>query len=242
MRDLTDDPTNNKSRQDFDDQQNELAGRETGRMTRFGVGGDAARDLAEKKKRERAFRTALQLLMDDPEYAQLYKDLGSSLSVAEHKTDTAIEQAQELLLAARQELEGILDRAPLLPNGKRVFRDENGAVYDEDGEIVPAEIADGILWPDDAPGNHEYRVQLDRVGALDTHLGDLNAYRTDTLGGIRNNYDDQDNPMSKDDMQDALDAILKDSPPVPEAIASLEDNQMSKVVVPSTVAIPDFSN
>jgi len=236
MRDLTDDATGKKSRQDFDDQQNELAGRKTGRRARFGVGSDAPQEIAEKKKRERAFSTALQLLMDDPEYAKLYNDLGEALSKAEHQTDSAIEQAQELLRAAEQKLEEILDRAPRLPGGKPVFRDQNGKVRDEDGNIVAAEVAAGIVWPDDAPGYEDYRTQVDRVEALDAQLTDLNIYRTDTLGGIRDRHADSDSPMSKDEMREALDEIKAARP----SLAGLKRHEQELHAPASQVDVTAF--
>jgi len=220
MSDLTETPKDRKARQDFDDLQNEVAGRETGRIARFGVGGGTAQTLDEKKKRERRLQTALQVLMNDPEYARLYTELGGALSEAERKTDVALEQAQDALRQAGEDLRQLLDRAPRLPDGKRAFRDAEGRVLDEDGDMVPGDIADGILWPDDAPSHEDYQAHKDRVEALDSYLGNLTTYRNDTLGSIRDRYDDEDNPMTKDEIRDALEAIEAERPKLVADFAS----------------------
>lgn len=84
-------------RRDFDDQQNELAGRENGRMARFGVGISRAQKLKEKERKERAYRDALDRLLLDPEYRKLYEELGDKLGAAEFEADIEIARLQEQL-------------------------------------------------------------------------------------------------------------------------------------------------
>ena len=49
------DVTSHRQRQDFEDQQNELAGRETGRRARFGVGVSRAHEIKEKNAKSVRF-------------------------------------------------------------------------------------------------------------------------------------------------------------------------------------------
>ncbi|MEP0505211.1 MAG: hypothetical protein ABJD13_12035 [Paracoccaceae bacterium] len=210
------DQTDTRRRQDFEDQQNELAGRDTGRMTRFGVGNTRAQELKDREKKERAYRDALdRLLATDPEYRRLYEELGDKLGKAETQADNTIENLQAGLLAQQDANQDMLDRAPKV-DGKAVFRTTDGRVVDEDGNRIDAIIAAGIIWPDDAPTAEEYFVGKAREDELSAALDNWQNYRNDTLGGIRDRYDDRDDPMSKQDLTDALDEISAKLPPSPD--------------------------
>lgn len=87
-----------RQRRDFDDLQNEISGADTGRIQRFGIA--AARDGVAKQdaKRDAAYRDALhRLLMTDPEYRQLYEELGTALGGAETTADSEIVQLENQL-------------------------------------------------------------------------------------------------------------------------------------------------
>ena len=80
-------------REDTEDFHNAIAGRETGRQMRFG-GQTRDTESSELKKSERAFRDALDRLLQDPEYRMLYGQLGETLSAAEHGADQTIADIQ----------------------------------------------------------------------------------------------------------------------------------------------------
>ncbi len=70
-----------RQRLERDDYNNAIAGRETGRMMRFGAKSKDERE-AKQLKAERVFRDALDRLMQDAQYRALYEQLGERLTDA----------------------------------------------------------------------------------------------------------------------------------------------------------------
>lgn len=201
-----------RKRRDFEDQQNELAGRETGRMVRFGVGAARAQEIKERERKDRAYRDTLaRLLATDPEYQKLYETLGDRLGEAEVTADQTIEAIQTAVTAQRYANQDMRNRAPKI-DGKAVFRYADGRVMDEDGNEIDPIIAAGIIWPDSAPTAEDYFAGVDRESGLRASLDDWQVYRNGTLGDVRNRHEDRDNPMSKEDMRDALKKIERAAP------------------------------
>ena len=202
-----------RRQRDFDDLQNELAGRETGRIARFGVGSERARQIEEKKRRERAFRDELErLLASDPEYRALYNDLGNKLRDAETEADETISALLKRIADLEDEISRMQDNAVAVPGIGRVYRFADGRVVDENrAEVDPAIVAD-ILWPPAATTGEAFFAAQDELEALRSHLADWESYRVETLGDIRDRYDNRKEPMSKDDMRDALEQIDQSRP------------------------------
>ncbi|GLO71329.1 hypothetical protein MACH17_28460 [Phaeobacter inhibens] len=201
-----------RQRVDFADQQHEVAGLETGRRARF-LGGQTGHAAQLKKDRdERAFRDVLEMLLQDPEYRALYEELGETLGAAEQNADGVIADLEAELADLQRDLDQMLEAAPCLPNGARVFRFGDGRVMDELGQEVAPEIAEGIIWPPDAPSAEAYLANRDRQVALNDLLEQWQGYRNDTLGGIRDRYDDRDDPMDKDDLRDAIEQVQDATP------------------------------
>lgn len=208
---------------------NEAAGRATGRMKRH-LPGEASPEAAQKRRDEDARRmmSALEQMLLDPVYRARYEVFGAFLSEAESKADTLIEQAEAALAAINAEVVDAIDAAPKL-NGKAIFRFADGRVIDEDGNEIPPELSQGIIWPDGAMSADEFAALLDRREHADTQLRHMYNFRTD-LGEIRHRYDDEGNPITVDEM-DALeadmrqrlenyDSTLKDEVSVPERTAT----------------------
>lgn len=125
-----------KDRQEFDDLQNEITGLDTGRNQRFGVAVAREFETKQKAKRERAYRDALhRLLMTDPEYRQLYEDLGAALGDAETKADNRITELESQLAQVQADLKDMQGNAPKI-DGKAIFRTNDGRVIDEDGNEI----------------------------------------------------------------------------------------------------------
>ena len=85
-----------KRAQDVDDLHNEMAGRGVGRINRFFGEASAPRTEREKHKVKREMQlTNLQaLLMNDPEYAQLFRETETKLRQAQNRLDVALETIQ----------------------------------------------------------------------------------------------------------------------------------------------------
>lgn len=198
-------------REDRDDFHNAIAGRETGRQVRFG-GRTRDAETSERKKSERAFRDALDRLLQDAEYRVLYEQLGETLSDAERNADQTIADIQIALRQLDDDIADMEARAAKTLDGKLVFRTADGRVINEDGEELPPEIADGIQWPPNAPTAEEYFGAKGRRGELAAGLEEWQGYRNDTLGDIRNRYDDRENPMDKNDLSNAIQQIQASAP------------------------------
>lgn len=200
-----------KQQRDFDDLQNEPSGADTGRIARFLPEAQRGKGSDEKKAKDRAFRDLLDKLLLDPEYRALYEELGTRLRNAEMEADNAIASMRLALAQANKKISEMEAKAGRDPNGQIVFSYADGRVVNADGEDLPPEIAEGIVWPDGAPSAEAYFAVKQRRDDIETRLGELNVYRNDVLGSIRNDYDNRENPMTKDDFEAALQRISNES-------------------------------
>lgn len=230
----------NKTRTDFDDLQNENAGWDTGRMARFLSADDPRSDDAKRKKREQQAVEDHRFLelMKDPEYRALYAELGESLREAEQQTDQAIQAALSELAALEQDIADMEAVAAKDPDGNPVFRTRDGRVVNANGEELPIEIVAGIVWPDDAPSGEDYFALKAQRNALAERLTALRGYQTDVLGGIRDRYDDTENPMDKDGLRQALDDIERLRP---QAASIKTEVSVEAQISSKPVAFPTFN-
>lgn len=220
-----------KQQEDFDDLQNETAGRDTGRIKRFfnENRGETKAERDRKHNNTAEFLSALDVLLQDPEYAKLYNDTKDLLRRAETAAESALNKAEATL-------EDIESRAAKLPNGTKVFMDKNGHARTEDGAIINVAIAEGIVWPDDAP------MWEDRE-AVREHIDVIRAYQVDVLGHARERLDDEENPAQKDeledlqkDMQEGLDQI------VGHADVAQREPEPSHQKLTSDIGLPNLGN
>jgi len=106
-----------------DDFNNEMAGRDVGRISRF-LSADTreARPDGNKREERRAAMTSLQmLLLNDSEYAQLYRETEKRLHEAQDRLDAALEavlrakeQTEERLRNAQNEAERLAQQERLV--------------------------------------------------------------------------------------------------------------------------------
>lgn len=235
MGDTSDEIRKRLEREDYG---HELAGLEVGRMARFGIGGAKQQELKEQKRKERAYRDALdRLLATDPEYRRLYEEFGDKLRDAETNADQQIDLLVQALADQQALNEGMRERAPKI-DGKAVFRYANGRVVGEDGNEIDVVIAAEIVWPEGAPSAEDYFAGVARENALNEALDEWNTYRNDTLGNIRHRHDDRENPMTKDDIREALDKIEELRPT--EATINTSVTQEAEAA-PIHQAFPEFN-
>lgn len=182
--------------EDFQRHQDAVAGRETGYGNKHHRT-DRNADAGLKRRSKTA--TALDaLLASDPEYAARFREFGDFLGKAENATQAALDRAES-------EFDNLMDRAVRLPDGRAVFRNDNGQVITEDGKVVDPETSDGIAWPDNAPSYEDYQRQR-------KELEDLRRYQADVLGVARERYDDEDNPMSSEEFEEWEKRIQQEAP------------------------------
>ncbi|MGJ8628268.1 MAG: hypothetical protein ACSHXB_15010 [Sulfitobacter sp.] len=229
-----------KRQVDFDDLQREVAGQDVGRITRF-LGENDPRSVAGQKKKagERTYRNLLDQLMRDAEYNALYIDLGQKLGDAERDADDVLARIERDLIALADRIAEMENDAARGPDGAPVFRYADGRVVDANGEAVPIEIAEGILWPGDAPSAEDYFGAKQQQTALQEQRREWSDYRNDVLGDVRNRYDDVDAPMSKSDMRDAI-VDIEAAKPAPLLAADLTTSQSAAPDI-SRDAFPSFN-
>ncbi len=202
-------------RLEFDDLQNEIAGRETGRRARFLKDGPGSEE-AKKKERDAQHRalTRLAQLLNDPVYRAKYDGVLRLLSDAEQATEATIDQLNSQVYVAQSELDDMMNNAARLPDGTRVFRDADGVVRREDGFVVEDHLAETIIWTGNEPSFEEVQNAKVRLDDLQAALDAANGYQNDMLGPARDRISDPDNPPSLDDLNDIENDIQSKMPRV----------------------------
>ncbi|ODA66590.1 hypothetical protein A7A08_02357 [Methyloligella halotolerans] len=229
-------------RQDFEDLQNEMAGRETGRLARFLSPDERERikDGKSKSERQAEAMTRLQwMLANDPEYAALYEDTFAKLREAEQAAERALERARLALAKAEQDLQTTLDSAARLQDGTRVFKDQNGQVRTEHGGKVSDLDAASIDWRGDEPSYEQLSAHRERVAGLNQSIGHVQEIQVNSLGRIRDRMSDEDNPTTSDELESflpELDDAMADILKVETAIS--EEATAAPLAVTPDIAIP----
>lgn len=199
------DDLGDSQRRDFDDLQNEIAGRDVGRISRFLPQDDERSAEGKRRKRaEEALRRTLDVLLQDPVYRARYDAAQDALGQAERATETALANFDVLITEAESDLADMQQRAARLPDGTRVYRDQSGFVRRENGSIVDDTLVATILWRGDEPSFEDYIGQRDRLQGLVNDRSEIERYQADILGDARNRLSDEDNPPSIEE----LDAII----------------------------------
>jgi len=187
---------------DFADLQDAMANRNVGRQRRH-LHGEEIDPLTGKTKAEQKIQRTLEwLLLNDAVYKQAHAELITALHEGQQETQLALDRVAEALAIERTAMNDLLSSAAKLPDGRTVFRDKNGEVRDEDGNIVPDELAATIQWRGDEPSYEDYLVQRDRISALEAAENELRGTETE-LGEIHNNATTNDDPLTTDEIDAA---------------------------------------
>ncbi|WP_299829035.1 hypothetical protein [uncultured Roseobacter sp.] len=190
-----------KHAQDFDDLQNEMAGRDVGRIERF-LNADIREDKISGKRgtRKEAGLTNLQILMmNNPAYAALFEETVQVLSDAQRELDDLLQRVQAEIKQANAALDDKLDCAAKLPDGTNVFKDQNGDIRTEDGTLVAPELAATILWRGDEPTLETVNAAKERLNRLTDLANDVRAGQAE-IGGMQSGMADETEPPSADDL------------------------------------------
>ena len=197
-----------RQQEDFDNLQHSLSGVETGQQARHGLVRDDIDPLTGKSKKEALEdairRTLEQLLADDEQYRIAHESLMDSLHQAAEVTQSALERVVSQLGDAYASMNELLSGAVKLPSGERVFKHEDGSVRNEDGEVIPAEIAASIEWTGNEPSYSDYQNAKNRIAELENAERELRGIETE-IGGIRGDATNNDNPLTKDGLGSAQD-------------------------------------
>lgn len=189
--------------QELDDLNAERENLPNGRQKRF-LSQDKRDENDPKKKaeRQREFISRLQqLLASDPAYKALYDDTFNKLKEAERQAEEAMETAILALEKAKANLQDILDSAARTSEGIRVFRDQNGQVWTEDGQLVEGEVLDEIVWGDNNPSREELLNSRKNIEKVENYIRELQSYQVNVLGHIRDRMTDERNPPQKQELE-----------------------------------------
>jgi hypothetical protein len=195
--------------EDRRDYERELAGIDIGREARFhgtefveerrqGRGGASSA----QRSAQQQYASRLQMLLaTNPGYAKAYNNTMDALGDSEKAADDAIEKLEVALTKARRETQDMLERAAKLPDGRRVFKDKNGQVWDEHGAHISDDQAASIQWRGDEPTQEAFSDQNRYAEDLSRSVDEMRGVQVD-LGGIREEMTDKDNPPTQERVED----------------------------------------
>ena len=179
-----------RQQMEFDDLQNELAGRENnGKAARFFVDGEhtpGSKAQREKEARNSVTLTALQLAMQDRAYAAAYQNFWDAYGRAQVALDDAI-------LENADDLEALEANAARLDDGTIIFIRPDGSAETKDGRIISASGLTGLNIPENATTAAEYREAMRRAA-------ELARIQTEILDPAAERASDQDRPAELDEL------------------------------------------
>ena len=221
---------------DFVDLQDAIAGRSVGRQRRHIPDNDIDPVTGEKRKSisDIVRETLDWLLLNNPEYARIHGEAMSVLQRAEGTASGALERTLDALTTARTELHDMLERAPTLPDGRKVFRDgATGHVYDAEGLRIPDDLAAGIEWPEGAADNRDYIAKKKHIQELEDAERELRGIQTE-LGGIRGELTNNENPPRPERVKSLKDQIEELHQQSADVLANHVSKSMDPVPAPGT--------
>lgn len=188
--------------QDRDDYHFAISGVDVGRQRRHVQDGDIDPATGEKKKDKvaEAMMRTLEDWLRDENYRKAHETLTDTLRSGLNEADSLLSQIRNQISEAKDALNDMLDKAPRLPDGRRVFRFADGSVKDEEGNIIDDDFAAHIHWPDNAPTGEGYFGLRIRIEDLRTREREVLGIETD-LSDIHNRANDNDNPLTPDELE-----------------------------------------
>jgi hypothetical protein len=125
-------------------------------------------------------------------------------------TVAALQENEEQMRDVRGELDEMLSKAYVLPDGRRVFKTEDGLrVFDEHGKEVSPDLIDPHEIADHLPRWERYKLKLDRYSALQNERADLIDYQ-DKLDAARERLHHGD--MTQREYDDLRQDLVNDMP------------------------------
>ncbi len=224
------------SKTEFIDLNNELSGADGNKHSRFLDDESTLRGRQEKQRKkdeETRYLNRLLEMLKDPAYVAAREEFGEYLRDVEIATQNAISTALTDLERANAHLSSTLETANRLPNGQAVFRDQHGNVYTADKTLISPEDAASIVWQDGAPTHEEYQGAQKAAANAHSQVKELETYQTDVLGGARDRFDDEENPMTQDEFKDQKERIEKIMPD----IVAQQIEAISPTVKPQTLGV-----
>ncbi|MEM6888160.1 MAG: hypothetical protein AAF636_08480 [Pseudomonadota bacterium] len=188
--------------QSMDDFNNEMAGRDVGRISRF-VGASSSGSVEGRHRREgqKEQDTQFQMMAATMAYQVLLEETVKALRNAQARISTVLDAVQNMRAVEEVAQDQRAARAARLPDGSSVFRDDNGKVRRDNGEIVAAELAATIIWREDEPSFEEWQFHRERLERLKALEKDAMAAEQN-VGDMQARVEDGDAKASIDELEE----------------------------------------
>lgn len=213
-------------KQDLDDLNNEIAGRETGRIKRF-LSQEARDYIEDGKKGKKQEKLSLLdiLLMTDPVYAQLYSDVMEKIEEIDKAIKKALTRIEQRIAFLEENLADIRTRAQRLDDGTLIYRSQNGAVYTDDGVPVSKSELGAVRWKTSDPSWEKRREAGEALDSTYKKKEEIEEYRDGALQHAKDRMNDRDNPPGKDELQKIRDELFNELPDSVEANMAATDDR-----------------
>jgi hypothetical protein len=173
------------------------------------------------------------LKQDEAEFLDFVMATVSADDVAEFKgevtryevaTVEALQKNEEQMELSRERIEALLGKAHVLPDGRRVFKTEDGQrVFDENGTELDANIIEPDAIADERPHWESYKAEKDQLNALERERTDILDYQ-EKLDTARERLDSGEMTRKEfDELREELKAEMPDA--VRAHVPGMEANQ-----------------
>lgn len=223
-----------KDIQDKVDYATEIMGETAGRIARFLP--DSAVDFYgddKKKKEERRHLSMLEQLMLDAAYKAAYDTAIRTLYETQNAVYEALKESGEALQLAEAKHNDILERASTMSDGTRVFLDDDGNAYTEDGRKLTEDEYVQVEWKDNSPSWSEFKDSTETVEKEHERNTQIQRH-SDRLDQIEREIRDAENPPSKEKLEE----LTKEMEEIQRTVdmsgqdANLQLSDSTPVVVP----------
>ncbi len=192
-----------RKQDDFDNLQHSLSGVETGQQARHGMSKDTSDSVFGDKRKtitEQIRETLAWLLLKDPQYKAAHENFVITVRSAQNSTQSALDRVETELISKRTLMKELLSNAAKLPDGVAVFKDKEGKVRNENGEIISDELAAAIEWSGHEPSYEDYLVLKNQIKNLEQADSELRGIDTE-LGEIYERGHVNAAPLSEVDLR-----------------------------------------
>lgn len=237
---MGEDPKEKKRKTDFDDLQNEMAGREVGRINRF-LSPEVREEIkAGKSGRKKDDLSKLQiLLIHNTSYRIVYEKAQDTLDRVQSATDRALNIIDNQIQRLQEELDRLEDRAPRLPDGIRVFLSKDGnKAFTENGQELSAMELALVQWDKDVPTWEEYQEVREGLNQALRDKSEIERYQDRVLIPARDRMNDQENPPAEDELREMLDSMTNE---MPALVREAFDSAPQNLEMPSTSAAKNYA-
>jgi hypothetical protein len=216
------------------------------------ISDEQSRRFNQERKREQEKATARDDAIDDD-----FLDLAVAVIMAGDRDIASLQadidgyQAQTIevlhaneldLLEARRKVEEMLEKAYVLPDGRRVFKTEDGLqVFDENGNQIPADQLDPDELNDLLPKWESYSEKLEELERLEAEREALVAYQA-KLDEAEKRLEAGD--LTQGEFDQIKDGLLMEMPQavrarVPELVEQQEAAKTANPAKPASLIVDD---